>query len=162
MKPKKHHLPLVRQRRSRGGALLRRDLFPDSEVTAVHKAPGDFPGGKEGRRADGGVHRVGHSLSRSQRRPAVQAERGVLFQIATDNQEETDRYWNAILRQRRARERVRLVQRPLGPVLSNHSAHAHRRPRRRGRGGEARLHGPVMTMREDSDVRRDFDTARKG
>jgi len=45
--------------------------FPDSKVTAVHKAPGDYPGGK-----------AGEAFS---------------FQIATDNQEQTDRYWSAIV-----------------------------------------------------------------
>ena len=44
---------------------------------------------------DGGVHPRGHSLSRSQRRPGVQAHR-VSFQIATEYQAETNRYWNAI------------------------------------------------------------------
>ena len=71
--------------------------FPDSEVTAVHTAPDDYPGGKEGDVTHGGVHSSGHSLSRPQRRPGVQAQRGLSFQIATENQEETDRYWNAIV-----------------------------------------------------------------
>jgi predicted 3-demethylubiquinone-9 3-methyltransferase (glyoxalase superfamily) len=66
-------------------------------VTAVHKAPSDYPSGKEGDVLTVDFHRSGHSLSRSQRRPDVQAQRGFSFQIATDNQEETDRYWNAIV-----------------------------------------------------------------
>lgn len=72
--------------------------FPDSEVTAVHRAPGDYPdGGKEGQvltvmftvlgvpcmGLNGGKH-FRHSEAFS-------------FQIATDDQEETDRYWNAIV-----------------------------------------------------------------
>jgi predicted 3-demethylubiquinone-9 3-methyltransferase (glyoxalase superfamily) len=36
-------------------------------------------------------------LSRSQRRSGFQAQRGLSFQIATDTQQETDRYWNAIV-----------------------------------------------------------------
>jgi predicted 3-demethylubiquinone-9 3-methyltransferase (glyoxalase superfamily) len=41
------------------------------------------------------------------------------FQIATDNQAETDRDWNAIVGKRKS---VRLVQGPLGPLLADHSA----------------------------------------
>jgi len=52
--------------------------FPDSKVTAVHKAPLDYPGGKKG-----DVLTVeftaGHSLSRSQRWSGVQAHGGVFF-----------------------------------------------------------------------------------
>jgi predicted 3-demethylubiquinone-9 3-methyltransferase (glyoxalase superfamily) len=55
--------------------------FPDSEVTAVHHAPGDYPGGKKG---DVLMVAFTHSEAFS-------------FQIATDTQEETDRYWNAIV-----------------------------------------------------------------
>ena len=47
--------------------------------------------------ADGGVHRSRHSLSRPQRRPGFRHSEAFSFQVATDNQEETDRYWNAIV-----------------------------------------------------------------
>ena len=39
--------------------------FPNTEVTAVHKAPSDLPKWQEGRCADGRVYSSGHSLSRS-------------------------------------------------------------------------------------------------
>ena len=40
---------------------------------------------------------VRHSLHRPQRRPAFRHNEAFSFQIATDDQEETDRYWNAIV-----------------------------------------------------------------
>jgi predicted 3-demethylubiquinone-9 3-methyltransferase (glyoxalase superfamily) len=71
--------------------------FPNSEVTAVRKAPGDFPGGKEGvvltvEFTVCGIPCVGLNGG-----PAFQQTEAFSFQIATDNQEETDRYWNAIV-----------------------------------------------------------------
>ena len=44
------------------------ETFPDSAVGAVHRAPSDYPVRQGGRRADGRVHRRGHSLPRPQRR----------------------------------------------------------------------------------------------
>ncbi len=74
------------------------ETFPDSSVGAVHRAPGDFPGGKEGDvltvdftvvgiaciGLNGGSEQFKHTEAFS-------------FQIATDDQAETDRYWNAIV-----------------------------------------------------------------
>ena len=71
--------------------------FPDSEVIAVHKAPGDYPGRQEGRRADGGVHRPRDSLLGLNGGPEFKHSEAFSFQVATDDQEETDRYWNAIV-----------------------------------------------------------------
>src|SRR3954469_19692383 len=69
--------------------------FPDSEVTAVHEAPGHYPGGKKG-----AVVTVGFTVARIPRLNGGQAFKhgeAFSFQIATDDQEETDRYWNAIV-----------------------------------------------------------------
>jgi predicted 3-demethylubiquinone-9 3-methyltransferase (glyoxalase superfamily) len=71
--------------------------FPDSKVTAVHKAPTDFPSGKQG-----GVITVhftvfGIPCLGLNGGPAFQQTEAFSFQIATDSQEETDRYWNAIV-----------------------------------------------------------------
>ena len=49
------------------------------------------------------------------------------FQIATDNQEETDRYWNAIVSNGGQGKCVWLVQGPLGPLLADHTARTNRR-----------------------------------
>jgi predicted 3-demethylubiquinone-9 3-methyltransferase (glyoxalase superfamily) len=53
-------------------------------------------------------------VHRAERRARVQAQRGVLVQVATDDQAETDRYWNAIVGNGGAGERLRLVQGQVG------------------------------------------------
>ena len=72
-------------------------VFPDSSVDAVRTAPGDFPGGKAGQ-----VLTVEFTVCGI---PCLGLNGGTYFtqsecfsfQIATDTQEETDRYWNAIV-----------------------------------------------------------------
>ncbi|MDB5244185.1 MAG: 3-demethylubiquinone-9 3-methyltransferase [Parcubacteria group bacterium] len=71
--------------------------FPDSKVTAVHNAPSDYPDGKEGDVLTvefivSGIPCVGVNGG-----PAFERTQAFSFQIATDDQEETDRYWNAIV-----------------------------------------------------------------
>ena len=56
--------------------------------------------------------------------PAFKHNEAFWFQIATDDQHETDRYWNAIVGKWRAGKRVRLVQRQVGRFLANHAARA--------------------------------------
>ena len=63
----------------------------------MHKAPGIFRRVKKGRCDNGRVYRDGYSLHRPQRRTDVQAQRSVLVPGRNRNQEETDRYWNAIV-----------------------------------------------------------------
>ena len=58
--------------------------------------------------------------------PAFRHSEAFSFQIATENQEETDRYWNAIVGNGGTGKRVRLVQGPLGPLLADHPARANR------------------------------------
>ncbi len=71
--------------------------FPDSEVTAVHKAPGDYPGGKKGDVLTVELTVLGIPCLGLNGGPAFKHSEAFSFQIATDNQEETDRYWNAIV-----------------------------------------------------------------
>ena len=71
--------------------------FPDSKVTAVHKAPGDFPGGKQGDVLTVDFTVVGIPCLGLNGGPTFKHSEAFSFQIATDNQEETDRYWNAIV-----------------------------------------------------------------
>ena len=72
--------------------------FPDSKVTAVHKAPSDFPGGKEGDELTVEFTVLGIPCLGLNGGPAFKQSEAFSFQIATENQEETDRYWNAIVR----------------------------------------------------------------
>ena len=71
--------------------------FPNSEVTAVHKAPGDFPGGKQGAVLTVDFTVCGVPCMGLNGGPQFKQTEAFSFQIATDNQEETDRYWNAIV-----------------------------------------------------------------
>jgi predicted 3-demethylubiquinone-9 3-methyltransferase (glyoxalase superfamily) len=71
--------------------------FPNSKVTAVHKAPSDYPSGKQGDVLTVEFTVVGISCIGLNGGPAIKHCEAFSFQIATDNQEETDRYWNAIV-----------------------------------------------------------------
>ena len=71
--------------------------FPDSRVTAVHKAPGDYPGGKAGDELTVEFTVAGIPCLGINGGPEFKHSEAFSFQIATDNQEETDRYWNAIV-----------------------------------------------------------------
>jgi predicted 3-demethylubiquinone-9 3-methyltransferase (glyoxalase superfamily) len=71
--------------------------FPDSQITAVHKAPGDFPGGKEGDVLTVDFTVCGVPCLGLNGGPEFKHSEAFSFQIATDDQEETDRYWNAVV-----------------------------------------------------------------
>ena len=71
--------------------------FPDSHVIAVHKAPRDFPGGKEGDVLTVEFNVLGIPCLGLNGGPQFKQSEAFSFQVATDNQEETDRYWNAIV-----------------------------------------------------------------
>ena len=71
--------------------------FPDSEVTSVQKAPSDYPGGKKGNVLTVCFTVLGVPCLGLNGGPTFKHSEAFSFQIATDNQEETDRYWNAIV-----------------------------------------------------------------
>jgi len=71
--------------------------FPNSEVRAVHKAPGDFPGGRAGQVLTVDFTVAGIPCMGLNGGPMFKPTEAFSFQIATDSQEETDRYWNAIV-----------------------------------------------------------------
>ncbi len=71
--------------------------FPNSEVTAVRKAPGDFPGGKAGQVLTVEFTVCGIPCLGLNGGPTFTHTEAFSFQIATDDQAETDRYWNAIV-----------------------------------------------------------------
>jgi len=71
--------------------------FPDSKVTAVHKAPSDFPGGKKGDVLTVDFTVLGVACLGLNGGPAFKHTEAFSFQVATDDQKETDRYWNAIV-----------------------------------------------------------------
>jgi 2-polyprenyl-6-hydroxyphenyl methylase/3-demethylubiquinone-9 3-methyltransferase len=71
--------------------------FPDSAVTAVHRAPGDYPAGKQGEVLMVEFKVAGIPCLGLNGGPDFQHSIAFSFQIATDDQEETDRLWNAIV-----------------------------------------------------------------
>lgn len=71
--------------------------FPDSSVGAVHLAPGDFPSGKKGDVLTVEFVVMGIPCIGIDGGPAVRHNWAFSFQVATDDQDETDRYWNAIV-----------------------------------------------------------------
>ena len=72
-------------------------VFPDSEVRAVHRAPSDYPSGKAGDVLTVDFTVAGIPCLGLNGGPAFKHSEAFSFQIATDDQEETDRYWNAIV-----------------------------------------------------------------
>jgi 2-polyprenyl-6-hydroxyphenyl methylase/3-demethylubiquinone-9 3-methyltransferase len=73
------------------------DTFPDSAVKAVHRAPGDYPAGKQGDVLTVEFTVMGIPCLGLNGGPGVQHNEAFSFQVATDDQEETDRLWNAIV-----------------------------------------------------------------
>ncbi len=71
--------------------------FPDSEVKAVHYAPGDFPSGKEGDELVVLFTVLGIPCVGLNGGPAFKQSEAFSFQVATDDQAETDRLWDAIV-----------------------------------------------------------------
>ncbi len=71
--------------------------FPDSRVDAVHKAPGDFPGGRQGEVLTVEFTVLGQPFVGLNGGPQFTFDEAISFQVFTDTQEETDRYWNAIV-----------------------------------------------------------------
>lgn len=72
-------------------------VFPDSAVTAVHKAPTDFPGGKAGQVLTVEFTVCGIPCLGLNGGDAFRQTEAFSFQIATEDQAETDRYWDAIV-----------------------------------------------------------------
>ncbi|MGB5485389.1 VOC family protein [Parasphingorhabdus sp.] len=73
------------------------ETFPDSRIDAVHLAPSDFPGGKQGDELTVEFTVMGVSCLGLNGGPAFPHTEAFSFQIHTETQEETDRYWNAIV-----------------------------------------------------------------
>ncbi len=71
--------------------------FPNSEVKSVHKAPADYPSGKAGDVLTVEFTVVGIPCLGLNGGPMFRHSEAFSFQIATDDQAETDRYWNAIV-----------------------------------------------------------------
>jgi predicted 3-demethylubiquinone-9 3-methyltransferase (glyoxalase superfamily) len=73
------------------------ETFPDSKVNAVHRAPSDYPSGKKGDVLTVEFTVCGIPCIGLNGGPIFPQTEAFSFQIATADQEETDRYWNALV-----------------------------------------------------------------
>ncbi|GMV64179.1 MAG: VOC family protein [Parvibaculum sp.] len=71
--------------------------FPDSHAGRVNAAPGDFPGGTEGSELTVEFTVLGRRFVGLNGGPVFTPNEAVSFMLVTETQEETDRYWNAIV-----------------------------------------------------------------
>ncbi|MGX7894769.1 VOC family protein [Tsuneonella sp. HG222] len=73
------------------------ETFPDSSVGTVFRAPADFPGGKKGDALTVEFTLMGRSFSGLNGGDIFKPNESVSFMVVTEDQKETDRYWNAIV-----------------------------------------------------------------
>jgi predicted 3-demethylubiquinone-9 3-methyltransferase (glyoxalase superfamily) len=71
--------------------------FPDTQVTGVHRSPSDFPDGKRGDVLTVEFTVMGIPCIGLNGGPRFKHSEAFSFQVATDDQDETDRYWDAIV-----------------------------------------------------------------
>ncbi len=93
----KNTLCLWFERDAEAAARFYASTFPDSTVGAVHRAPGDYPDGHEGDVLTVEFTVVGIPCIGLNGGPQFKHSEAFSFQIATDDQAETDRLWNAIV-----------------------------------------------------------------
>ena len=80
-----------------GAARFYAKTFPDSSVNAVHRAPGEYPAGKQGDVLTVEFTVMGIPCLGLNGGPMFKHSEAFSFQVATQDQAETDRYWNAIV-----------------------------------------------------------------
>jgi predicted 3-demethylubiquinone-9 3-methyltransferase (glyoxalase superfamily) len=71
--------------------------FPDNHVGQALQSPSDYPGGEQGSELTVEFTVLGQSFVGLNGGPAFTPNEAVSFQVMTDDQAETDRYWNAII-----------------------------------------------------------------
>src|SRR5687768_17869903 len=97
MKPAKNTICVWYDSEAEEAARFYAATFPDSSVGAVHRAPGDFPSGKQGDVLTVDFTVMGIPCIGLNGGPGVKHSWAISFQVATADQAETDRYWNAIV-----------------------------------------------------------------
>ena len=73
------------------------ETFPDTQVRTIHRAPGDYPDGQQGNVLTVDFTVMGIPCIGLNGGPAFKHSEAFSFQVATQDQAETDRYWNAIV-----------------------------------------------------------------
>ena len=95
--PPKNRICLWYDDDAEGAARFYAETFPDSTVDAVHRAPGDFPSGKQGDVLTVEFTVMGIPCMGLNGGSTFKHSEAFSFQVATADQAETDRYWNAIV-----------------------------------------------------------------
>ena len=95
--PNKNTICLWYNDDAEGAARFYAATFPDSSVGTVHRAPGDFPSGKEGDVLTVDFTIMGIPCIGLNGGDTFKHSEAFSFQVATKDQAETDRYWNAIV-----------------------------------------------------------------
>lgn len=96
-KPAKNTICIWFDREAEDAARFYAKTFPDSSVGGVFRAPGDYPSGKEGDVLTVEFTVFGIPCIGLNGGDTFKQSEAFSFQIATDDQAETDRYWNAIV-----------------------------------------------------------------
>jgi predicted 3-demethylubiquinone-9 3-methyltransferase (glyoxalase superfamily) len=96
-KPPKNTICLWYDRDAEDAARFYAKTFPNSSVGAVHRAPADFPSGKKGDVLTVEFTVLGIPCLGLNGGPEFKHNEAFSFQVATADQAETDRYWNAIV-----------------------------------------------------------------
>ncbi|MEO8067264.1 MAG: VOC family protein [Flavobacteriales bacterium] len=97
MKPAKNTICLWYDGDAEEAARFYASTFPDSTVNAVHHAPGDYPDGKKGDVLTVDFTVLGIPCMGLNGGPTFTHSEAFSFQVATADQAETDKYWNAIV-----------------------------------------------------------------
>ncbi|MGE3609543.1 MAG: VOC family protein [Bacteriovoracaceae bacterium] len=97
MKYSKNLICLMYDKDAEQAARFYAETFPDSSVGAIHRAPTDYPSGKAGDVLTVEFTVAGIPCVAVNGGPYFKHSEAFSFQIATDDQEETDKYWNAIV-----------------------------------------------------------------
>lgn len=94
---KKASICLSYQSDAKAAAEFYAATFPNSSLDAVHTAPSDFPGGMKGDELTVEFTVLGLPCVGVNGGTTFQQSEAFSFQVHTESQEETDRYWNAIV-----------------------------------------------------------------
>lgn len=97
MKPRKNTICLWYEHEAEDAAKFYAATFPDSTVGDVHRAPSDNPSCNEGDVLTVDFTVLGIPCIGLNGGPGVPHNWAFSFQVATENQAETDHYWNAIV-----------------------------------------------------------------
>ena len=95
--PAKNTVCLWYERDALEAARFYAQTFPDSAVRAVHHAPGDFPGGRQGDVLTVEFTVIGIPCVGLNGGPAFRQSEAFSFQVLTEDQAETDRLWDAVV-----------------------------------------------------------------